>query len=118
MYRDHVPCTVYHVPWGHTNKKELHQYTSTSTIYYGYNQFQNMFWSPPEDLFSLPCTTLVPHHGLEVLYNITFRWKGEPLVRRVLEAGIEAMGIAGKPYRIGTVKQVYGVVSIFLGMCF
>lgn len=37
------------------------------------------------------------------------KWKGEPLVRRVLEAGIEAMGTAGKPYRIGTVKQVYGV---------
>ena len=81
------------------------------------HQYQNIF-KFREDLFSLPCTTLVPHHGLEVLYNITFRWKGEPLVRRVLEAGIEAMGTAGKPYRIGTVKQVYGVVSTFLGMCF
>ena len=42
-----------------------------------------------------------------------FRWKGERLLKRVLEAGREAMGVAGKPYRIGTVKQVYGVVSIF-----
>ena len=39
-------------------------------------------------------------------------------MRRVLEAGIEAMGTAGKPYRIGTVKQVYGVVSTFFGNVF
>merc|ERR1711974_254935 len=37
------------------------------------------------------------------------KWKGERLLRRVLEGGREAMGIAGKPYRIGTVKQVYYV---------
>ena len=41
------------------------------------------------------------------------RWKGERLLKTVLEAGKEAMGIAGKPYRIGTVKQVYYVVSSF-----
>jgi len=37
------------------------------------------------------------------------KWKGERLLKRFLEAGREAMGNAGKPYRIGTVKQVYGV---------
>ena len=46
-----------------------------------------------------------------IIFNI-FRWKGERLLRTVLEAGREAMGTAGAPYRIGTVKQVYGVVSI------
>jgi len=37
------------------------------------------------------------------------KWKGERLLRKVLEAGREAMGSAGVPYRIGTVKQVYYV---------
>ena len=113
MYRDHVPCTV----GPHQQKRIAPVYKYKYYILW-IQSVPEYVLVPPEDLFSLPCTTLVPHHGLEVLYNITFRWKGEPLVRRVLEAGIEAMGTAGKPYRIGTVKQVYGVVSIFLGMCF
>lgn len=45
-------------------------------------------------------------------YTHMHRWSGERYLKRVLEAGREAMGEAGQPYRIGTVKQVYGVVSV------
>jgi len=36
------------------------------------------------------------------------KWSGERLLKSVLEVGKQAMGEAGKPYRMGTVKQVYG----------
>ena len=41
------------------------------------------------------------------------RWKGEGRLRKILEAGIKQMGEAGTPYRIGNVKKVYGVVSVY-----
>ena len=34
------------------------------------------------------------------------------MLKKILGAGIKKMGDAGVPYRIGTVKQVYGMVSV------
>ena len=76
------------------------------------------------DVFSSFKSQLILIRNKEAFYQARFlscvpshffikRWKGEGRLRKILEAGIKQMGEAGTPYRIGNVKKVYGVVSVY-----